>query len=113
MRLLFRAVPLIGALLLSATPVDAIDTSEELDKACYATVESAMLCQGLALYNDGSSKVEMLCELVKQDLIASENAVKMWKNYSGPPLWNEAATEKLKDYPNCPLNPKSSAYSFD
>ncbi len=108
-----RTVPFIGALLLSASPVDAIDTSEELDKACYATVETAMLCQGLALYNGGSSKVEMLCELVKQDLITPENAVKMWKNYSGPHLWNEAASEKLKEYPNCPLKPKSAAYSFD
>ncbi len=108
-----RTVPLIGALLLSATPVDAIETIEEFTEACYETVESTLLCQAGAIIGDGETRVEMLCELAKQDLITPENAVEMWKNYKGPVLWNETATRTLKEYPNCPLKPKSAAYSFD
>ena len=43
MRAMIRITPLLGALVLSTAPVDAIETIEELDKACYATVESALL----------------------------------------------------------------------
>ena len=113
MRSLLRTVPLLGALILSAAPVQAIETFEELDEACLEILESMMLCQGLALIGAGSLRLEMLCELVKQDLITTENAVKMWKNYRGPPLWNEAARRTLKEYPKCPLKPKSAAYSYN
>ena len=108
-----KTVPLIGALLLSITPVGAIETLEEIEKACYATVESGLLCQGVSINKDASTRVEMLCELVKQDLIAPENAVKMWENYAGPALWNSAANEMLNEYPNCPIKPKSGVYSYD
>ena len=57
-----RTVPLIGALLLSATPVDAIETIEGFTKACYETVETTSLCQAGAIIGDGETRVEMLCE---------------------------------------------------
>ena len=108
-----RTIPLIGALLLSATPVDAIETTEKITEACYETVEPTLLCQAGPIIGDGETRVKMLCELMKQDLITPENAVEMWMNYRGPVLWNETATRTLKEYPNCPLKPKSAAYSFD
>ena len=46
-----RTVPLIGALLLSATPVDAIETIEGFTEACYETVESTLLCHAGAITN--------------------------------------------------------------
>ena len=74
---LLRTTPLIGALLLSATSVDAIETIEGFTEACYETVESTLLCQAEAIIGDGETRVEMLCELAKQDLITPENAVEM------------------------------------
>ena len=108
-------VAFVGALLLSAAPVDAadvIETVDDLSEACSETIELMMLCQGLALYHNASIKVDVLCSLVKQDLITPVNAVKMWENYSGPALWNEAAKRRLEEHPNCPINSKSAAYSF-
>ena len=75
-------VAFVGALLLSAVPVDAadaIETVDDLSEACSETIELMMLCQGLALYHNASIKVDVLCSLVKQDLITPVNAVKMWE----------------------------------
>ena len=48
MRSLLRTVPLIGALLISAAPVQAFETFEELNKACSASEENTTLCKGAA-----------------------------------------------------------------
>ena len=42
MRLLLGTVPLVGALLIAASPVQAVNTQEELEKA-YDSLESAYL----------------------------------------------------------------------
>ena len=43
-RLLLRTVPLIGALLISATPVLAYETYLEMNEACVATEEITEMC---------------------------------------------------------------------
>ena len=45
---LLGTVPLLGALLLSASPVQAYEAWEELDKACEASDEPLKLCIGVA-----------------------------------------------------------------
>ena len=115
MRSLLRTVPLIGALLISAATVQAFETLEgldkatleELDEACLETNENFLLCQGKALATSARNRVDVLCELVRQDLITTENAVKMWNKYNeayGHPLWTQAANSVLEEYhPNCPI----------
>ena len=78
-------------------------TIKELEETCAETIETFLMCQGMALTKIAEARVDMLCELVKQDLITTENAIKMWKNYSGPPLWNEAVNRTLKQHLKCPL----------
>ena len=42
-----KPLPLTGALLISAAPVQAIETFEELNKACLAPEEIANICAGV------------------------------------------------------------------
>ena len=77
-------VAFVGALLLSAVPVDAadaIETVDDLSEACSETIELMMLCQGLLFtcIHKGWCAVPY-----EANLITPVNAVKMWENYSGP-----------------------------
>ena len=42
-----KLLPIIGVLLISAVPVQATETYEELVKTCRATVEIANICAGV------------------------------------------------------------------
>ena len=43
-----KLFPLIGALLVSAAPVQALETWEDIDKACEASHEALSMCIGVA-----------------------------------------------------------------
>ena len=52
-----KPLPLSGALLISAAPVQAIETFEELDKSCGATDEIANICAGVGNFVGAAATV--------------------------------------------------------
>ena len=72
MRSSLGTVPLLGALLLSASPVQAYETWEELDKACEASDESLKLCIGVAGRFSADAGFSMLCKLREDGAITPD-----------------------------------------
>ena len=80
MRSLLRTVPLIGALALSAAPVQAIEinspqafeTVGEFDKACSASEENTQLCTGAIQYSALTFVTGKLCRLKEEGLLITE-----------------------------------------
>ena len=73
-----KLIPLIGALLLSTAPVQAIETYEELVKTCRATVEIANICAGVGDFCGAAAMVSLLCDLEEKGRITTENLVLTW-----------------------------------
>ena len=109
MRSLLRTIPLIGSLIISAIPVQAFETYEELDKACSASEENSNLCKGVADYSIEFMTVTLLCTLEEKGRLTKENlalTLDEWNfNQGRSPLLNEAVEETLKDHPECSLKP--------
>ncbi|AII43301.1 hypothetical protein KR100_07985 [Synechococcus sp. KORDI-100] len=101
--------PLIGALLISAAPVQAFETYEEVEKACDGSEENSNLCVVAAKPGALMMMVTMLCYLEAKGRITKENLVLTldeWNfNQGGSPLLNEAVEETLKDYSECSIKP--------
>ena len=103
-----NVLPILGALLFSAAPVQAFETYEEMNKACIATGETNQMCGGVAVYASAGAAVSLLCTLVSQALITPANAVEFWEEAykeMKAPLWKEGAENFLKNYPTCPVKP--------
>ena len=109
MRSLLRTIPLIGALLISALPVQAIETFDELEKACDASEENSNLCVVSAQLGASMMMVTMLCNLEAKCRITKENidlTLDEWNfNQGGRPLLNGAVEETIKMYPECSIKP--------
>ena len=102
-----KLIPLIGALLIAAAPVQAYETFEELDFACVTKAEREM-CGGAATYASGVTAVSLLCNLVSQGLVTPVKAVEYWqKAYKGMknPLWIQGAKTIVLSFPDCPIKP--------
>ena len=104
-----KLLPVIGALLLSAAPVQAFETFEELKKACNASEEIDNICAGAAEYVGTAAWVSLLCELEAKGILTKENLVLAWdevvKLNSWTPLSYEAVEDTLKNFPDCSLKP--------
>ena len=104
-----KLLPLISALLLSAAPVQAIETFEELDKACKASEETYNTCTKAAVFVGTGAWVHSLCELEAKGRITKENLILTWDEVVEKSGWtplSEAALEmKLKKYPDCSIKP--------
>ena len=103
-----KLIPLIGSLLISAAPVQAFETFQELDKACSASEENTNMCAGAAEYGGTNGWVSLLCTLEEKGRITKENLDLTWDEwYVGGwiPLSNEAVYDTLKDYPECSIKP--------
>ena len=78
MRSLFRTFPFIGALLISAVPVQAFETLDEYLVACADSAENTKLC-------DNSTKLysamiaNKLCKLDKVDFLTVEEVTIYWE----------------------------------
>ncbi len=99
-----KLIPLIGALLIAAAPVQAYETFEELDFAC---VEREM-CEGFATYASGVVTGSVLCNLVSEGLVTPVEAVEYWqKAYKGMknPLWIQGAKTIVLSFPDCSIKP--------
>ena len=104
-----KLLPLIGALLISAVPVQAFETFEELYEACEASEENNNLCVVSAQLGASMMMVTMLCNLEAKGRITKENidlTLDEWNyNKGGSPLLNEAVEETIKMYPECSIKP--------
>ncbi|WP_156918724.1 hypothetical protein [Synechococcus sp. CC9616] len=104
-----KLLPLIGSLLISATPVQAIETFEELRKTCKASEEMDKICAGAAEYVGTMGWVSLLCTLEEKGRLTKQNIVLTWDELyeldGWTPLGNEALYDTLKDYPECSIKP--------
>ncbi|WP_413442546.1 hypothetical protein [Synechococcus sp. MIT S1220] len=104
-----KLISLIGSLLISAVPVQAFETIEELKEACDASEENGNLCTGVAELGVGMSMVTVLCHLEEKGRITTENLDLTWDDWyehSNPsPMSNEAVEWTLKKYPECSIKP--------
>ena len=111
-----KVFPLFGALLFSATPVQAFEALEELDNACGASDEAFKLCTGV--FSRAAARVGfgLLCKLREEGVITPEEfAAEYNKEAVGPKsatehkwikvMWNSGIKTVLEDYPNCPIKP--------
>ena len=104
-----KFLPLIGALLISAVPVQAFETVEEVFEACEATEEIESICSGFGEIIGASAWVSLLCDLEEKGRLTKENVVLTWDelvkmNY-WLPLLNEVVEGNLERYPECSLKP--------
>ncbi|WP_156098116.1 hypothetical protein [Synechococcus sp. KORDI-100] len=111
MRSLLRTVPLIGSLLISAAPVQAIETFEELMEACNASEEIDNICTKAGVFSGTVFTVSLLCELEEKGSLTREELVLNWdefveENGMTTPLSQEAVEFTLKNFPDCSLKPK-------
>ena len=101
--------PLLGALLISAAPVQAFETVEELIGACYASEEIDGICLGVAEISGAAAMVSLLCDLEEKGRLTKENVVLSWdelvKRDGWTPLSYEAVELILKDYSECSIKP--------
>ena len=59
----YRTVPLIGALLLSASPVQASETFKEITQPCKASDEAENACDAMAIHFSAITYYSFLCML--------------------------------------------------
>ena len=108
-----KLLPLIGALLLSAAPVQASQTAEELMKPCEASKEAAKACFASSIYATSYSHHQTICAYSEAGLLTIEDKARDKIPAFGPlmnenelkVLWNEGIKRVLKKYPNCPIKP--------
>ena len=104
-----KLLPLIDSMLISAVPVQAIETFEELDKACKASEEINNICTKATKFVVTAAWVNLLCELEAKGRLTKENLILTWdevvKKSGWTPLSDDALEMKLKKYPDCSIKP--------
>ena len=113
MRSIVRTVPLIGALLLSTAPVQAIETAEELLEACSATAENMNMCAGVAAEMGSTTALSLLCALRLDGQITQRYFDALKKGYldhgdrngiSGI-MYKHGIAEVQNAFPECQISP--------
>ena len=105
-----KLLPLIGALLLSAAPVQAIETFEDLNKAC-GDEGVLELCLRMGWWSSAFAGYTVLCGLRDQGAIAPEvfaervGRLMEFETEFEKDMWNSGIKAVLKDYPKCPIKP--------
>ena len=104
-----KLLPLIGSLLISAAPVQAFETIEELGKVCKASEEIDNICAGVAEYVGTAAWVSLLCRLEAKGILTKENLVLAWdevvKLNGWTPLSYEGVEDTLNNFPKCSIQP--------
>ena len=103
-----KLLSLISALLMSAAPVQAFETSEEFDKACSASDETIILCQAAIQYSAFTYIPGILCRLESDGLLTTEQLTEWWKqngfNYQQlNSFLKDGINVGLIPYPNCSI----------
>ena len=101
-----KLLTFVGALILSAAPVQAFEKFGELNKTRNASEENFDLCDGTGDFVGAAAWVSLLCTLEAKGRITKENSVLTLDEFDGgKPLTNEAVEIILKDYPECSIKP--------
>ena len=107
-----KLLPLIGSLLISAAPVQAFETFEELDKTCRTTEEISNMCAGAGNYVASGMAVSLLCDLEATGMLTTEKILlswdklkELWTFNSRDPMWNAGAEKMLENFPECTIKP--------
>ena len=104
-----KLLPLIGSLLISAAPVQAIETFEELDKACKASEEIYTTCTKAGIFVGTLSWVSLLCELEAKGSLTRKETVLTWTEFvqknGMTPLSDNALEMSLEKFPECSIKP--------
>ena len=107
-----KLLSLIGALLLSAAPVHASKTPDEITKPCGTSDAAMEACLGSGLYFSALSWLTLLCDLRDTGEITPKVfAEREIRSRNAPEeefekvMWNEGVKIVLLDYPNCPIKP--------
>jgi len=109
MRSLLRTVPLIGASLLSASPVQASKTFKEIIQPCKASEETANACDAMAIHFSAEAIYYNLCGVEHETKVTPELLSEKPQLHAKTESGKEAATiafnsaiKKVKSkYPNC------------
>ena len=107
-----KLLPLIGSLLISAAPVQAFETFEELNKACSASEENTNMCAKAGNYVASGMAVSLLCGLEATGMLTTEKILLSWNKLkefwtfnSRDPMWSVGAESMLENLPDCSLKP--------
>ena len=107
-----KLLPLIGALLVSAAPVQASKTFDEITEPCRTSEAAVEACFGTGLYYSAWSWLILLCDLTDTGEITPKvfaEREEQGRSAPGNPFekvtWNEGVKSALEDYPNCPIKP--------
>ena len=107
-----KRLPLIGSLLVSAAPVQASKTPNEITKPCGPSDAAQEACLGMAFYILSTGVNTLLCDLRRSGEITPKvfaKREKQGRSAARKPfekvMWNEGVKSVLEDYPNCPIKP--------
>ena len=107
-----KLLPLIGALLFSAVPVQASKTPEEIANPCGASDAAMEACLGMAFYILSTGVNTLLCDLRRSGEITPKVFAKREKQGTSAVrkpfekvMWNQGIQVTLEKYPNCPIKP--------
>ena len=112
-----KLLPLIGSLILSAAPVQAIEqpqdfkTFDELDLACGAALGGRKLCRGSAQYFASFYMTALLCQLEKEGMLTTEHVAKKWEeirqfHQNADTMFKEGIKDALKQHATCSIKPE-------
>ena len=74
-----KILPLIGALTLSATPVQAFETYDEYVAACIASKENTKLCDSSGEFCSALSVTTTLCKSEERGFLSAEEVAIYWE----------------------------------
>jgi len=108
-----RLIPLIGALLLSASPVQASQTFKEITRPCKASEKTNNACDAMAIHFSAIATYSFLCRVEQASKETPEALNQKPKVHGKTERKKEvakiafnAAIEKVKrSYPNCSVKP--------
>ena len=108
-----RSIPLIGALLLSASPVQASQTFKEITRPCKASEKTNNACDAMAIHFSAIATYSFLCRVEQASKETPEALNQKPKVHGKTERKKEvakiafnAAIEKVKrGYPNCSVKP--------
>ena len=104
-----KLLPLIGALLLSAEPVQAFETYDEYVNACISSEENTKLCEGSAEWHSAVFVTNTLCKLEWGGFLTAEEVTGYWEEVELSPqpdnLRKEGVNFMLRTHPTCSIKP--------
>ena len=109
---MLRSLPLVGALLLSAAPVQAFETFEEIVKPCEASEKNMEACFASGVYFASLTSLLIYCGQREAGDITQKKCTEVTRDLAESiteeiekTAWNQAVKELPDSYPNCPIKP--------